>query len=461
MGATAVQIAIIGPMNTLTKTVLSYLAKHNVTSHHAASIPELKDKGLTNIDCLVIQETKNLKQELAALDTLIGPLPTIAMTDCQKLDSITQRDGLYIVSNDSDFNEVINLILKLLAEAQSSRNHPVISDPNSQKVMALAHKVAASNVSVLISGESGVGKEVLARYIHNHSLRHKQAFVAVNCAAIPDNMLEAMLFGYEKGAFTGAIKTHPGKFEQAQHGSLLLDEISEMSLTLQSKLLRVLQEREVERLGSQQTLQLDVRIIATTNRNLAEEIAKGNFREDLFYRINVFPIHWIPLRERRGDIIPLAEHLVAFNADAMQRLTPSFSDEAKQRLLNHPWHGNAREMDNIMQRALILQPGTVINESDIHFDQFTKTPAFQSIQCDNEISTDNDDSSLKNQEYQLIQNTLSINSGNRTLAARQLKISTRTLRNKLVKMRELGLTIPKKRSDAKAKNVSGSKLHEY
>src|SRR5580658_1671514 len=193
----------------------------------------------------------------------------------------------------------------------SQINDPVACAESSRLLMQLARRVAASECTVLIAGESGTGKEVLAHYIHRHSRRADGVFVAVNCAAIPENMLEAMLFGWERGAFTGAHNAHPGKFEQAQGGSLLLDEISEIPLSLQAKLLRVLQEREVERLGSRTSIDLNVRVIATTNRRLREEVSAGRFREDLYYRLNVFPITLLPLRSRRDDILPLAMRLLA------------------------------------------------------------------------------------------------------------------------------------------------------
>ncbi|MDX1519112.1 MAG: sigma-54 dependent transcriptional regulator, partial [Gammaproteobacteria bacterium] len=210
-------------------------------------------------------------------------------------------------------------------------------DTGSKEVMQLARKVAGNDVTVMVTGESGTGKEVLVQYIHRLSDRREQPFVAINCAAIPDNMLEAMLFGYQKGAFTGAYKSAPGKFEQAQGGTLLLDEISEMSLGLQAKLLRVLQEKEVERLGDQKMIDLDVRVMATSNRNMRDEVGAGRFREDLFYRLNVFPISILPLRERPADIIPIAEHFLARQAEKENIEIPQLSDDARQKLVAHTW----------------------------------------------------------------------------------------------------------------------------
>ena len=243
----------------------------------------------------------------------------------------------------------------------------IAEDLRTRELVELAARVAASDATVMIGGESGTGKEVLARYIHRHSARVDGPFIAINCAAIPDNMLEAVLFGYEKGAFTGAVRASAGKFEQAQGGTLLLDEISEMSLPLQAKLLRVLQEREVERLGGRDLIQLDVRVLATSNRHLREEVAAGRFREDLFYRLNVFPLTLPALRERPRDILPLARHLMERHLRGGEILPP-FEPEAEARLLAHRWPGNVRELDNLMQRALILCNGERIGAADIHFE---------------------------------------------------------------------------------------------
>ena len=243
----------------------------------------------------------------------------------------------------------------------------VAEDPGTRKLATLARRVAGTDATVMISGESGTGKEVFAQMIHRHSARNQGPFVAINCAAIPENMLEASLFGYEKGAFTGAYQSRAGKFEQAQGGTLLLDEISEMDLGLQAKLLRVLQEREVERLGGRELIPLDVRVLATTNRTMREEVAAGRFREDLFYRLNVFPLHLSPLRQRRADILPLANRLIRRYCQGGRRL-PHLSKQAQQALLEHRWAGNVRELDNVIQRALILLCGDQIEVADLCFE---------------------------------------------------------------------------------------------
>jgi two-component system, response regulator FlrC len=307
----------------------------------------------------------------------------------------------------------------------------------SRRLSELARRVAASDCTVLIAGESGTGKEVLARFIHRNSPRADRAFVAVNCAAIPENMLEAILFGYERGAFTGAHAAHPGKFEQAQGGTLLLDEVTEMPLVLQAKLLRVLQEREVERLGGRTPVSLDVRVLATTNRNLRAEVAAGRFREDLYYRLNVFPLTTAPLRERRDDVLPLAMHVLNARSRPGERI-PALSAEAAHILLTHAWPGNVRELDNVMQRALILANGAVIQAENIHIEgaDDATSSATPSVPSSGALSE-----SVSAAERDLILDALRTDNGNRQAVAKRLGISPRTLRYKLAKLREAGVEV--------------------
>lgn len=331
---------------------------------------------------------------------------------------------------------------------------PVAVEPSSQQLLQLARRVAQTDSTVLICGESGTGKEVLARYIHQQSARNEAPFVAINCAAIPENMLEGMLFGHEKGAFTGAVASAPGKFEQANGGTLLLDEISEMDLGLQAKLLRVIQEREVERLGGRKPIPLDVRIIATTNRHLQQEAAAGRFREDLFYRLSVFPLQWRPLRERPRDIIPLAEKLFQYHTAKMGRTPVRLDASAVQALLNHPWPGNVRELDNVVQRALILQTGALVADTHLHLNPFASPDVItDSITVDSGAlaplpAPDSADTrpqglgdDLMQREFEIIAETLRSESGSRKNAAEKLGISPRTLRYKLARMRDLGMNI--------------------
>ncbi|MFQ3231768.1 MAG: two-component system response regulator FlrC [Reinekea sp.] len=363
-------------------------------------------------------------------------------------------------------NQLIELIEAHTSVTPTITDSPVAVDVGSQHVLALARKVAKTDSTILISGESGTGKEVLARYLHQHSDREQMPFVAINCAAIPENMLEATLFGHEKGSFTGAVATAPGKFEQANGGTILLDEISEMDLGLQAKLLRVLQEKEVERIGGRQIIKLDVRVLATTNRSLIEEVQAGRFREDLYYRLSVFPLQWQPLRQRKADIIPLAERLLAKHSKKMQKQGIILDESAKQVLLTHPWPGNVRELDNAIQRALILQSGTKINGTDLgvsgeHLIDFeshrnlaleanaTSTerlePKPQSDMSfsviEQPIRSESIHVDLKQKEFEIILDALRVHNGRKNRAADHLGISSRTLRYKLAKMREMGMDV--------------------
>ena len=320
---------------------------------------------------------------------------------------------------------------------------PVAVEPASLQLLDLAARVARSDSTVLISGESGTGKEVLARYIHQHSHRSSQPFVAINCAAIPDNMLEATLFGHEKGSFTGAIAAQAGKFEQADGGTLLLDEISEMPLGLQAKLLRVLQEREVERVGGRKPIVLDIRVVATTNRDLAGEVAAGRFREDLYYRLSVFPLAWRPLRERTADILPLAERLLAKYINKMKHTAVRFSPQAMACLTAYAWPGNVRELDNAIQRALILQQGGLIEAPDFCLaGPVACAPlpvSVESLPLDALTGALGDD--LRRREFEMIIDTLRTERGRRKEAAERLGISPRTLRYKLAQMRDAGMDV--------------------
>ncbi len=336
-----------------------------------------------------------------------------------------------------DADTLVNLVEKHVQPSCPKDDSIVAQSPSFKELLSLSARVANSTANVLIQGESGTGKEEVAKYIHRHSDRAFEPFIAVNCAAIPENMLEAMLFGHEKGAFTGAIKALPGKFEQAQGGTLLLDEVSEMALPLQAKLLRVIQERELERLGSQKTIHLDVRILATTNRSLREEVAKGRFREDLYYRLNVFPLTIPPLRDRKEDILPLAERFLQKYKLADEGAT-TFDDSARVRLVQHAWGGNVRELENIIQRALILKTRNVITGLDLSFESMglAAEPTAQLSESDSSLT-----GKLKTQEEQIILDVLAAVNGNRKAAAERLGVSQRTLRYKLAKLREMGCEV--------------------
>lgn len=369
-------------------------------------------------------------------------MPVLLMTAYATIDDAVQamRDGATDYLSKPFAPEVLLNLVGRYAPAQKiiSRT-PIVADPSSLKLLELSRKVAKSDATVMVMGPSGSGKEVLSRYIHDQSPRSDAPFVAINCAAIPENMLEATLFGYEKGAFTGAIQACPGKFEQAQDGTLLLDEITEMDLALQAKLLRVLQEREVERLGGRKTVKLNVRVIATSNRDLRKAVDAGEFREDLYYRLNVFPIEWRPLCERPGDIVPLAEHLVQRHANSQGLGTIRLSAAARNKLSQYAWPGNVRELENVVQRALILCENKEIDATDLMIDEDMSAPleAVQEHVEDSKLGSE-----LRYQEHQIILDTLVSCNGKRKDVAEKLGISPRTLRYKLARMREDGIEVP-------------------
>jgi len=377
-------------------------------------------------------------------------LPVMIMTAYGSIEKAVQamRDGAVdYMTKPFEAEVLVNMVGQYINSVSTETSELIAVDPISKKTAGIARRVAASDATVLITGESGCGKEVMARYIHEHSSRTDKPFIAINCAAIPHNMLEATLFGYEKGAFTGAYKACPGKFELADGGTLLLDEISEMDLALQAKLLRVLQEREVERLGGNKLIQLDVRVLATSNRNMREQVQAGKFREDLFYRLNVFPLYISPLRDRPQDIVSLAKgfvqkHLVV--TGTIQPQAPELDQSAIDRLLSHTWPGNVRELDNVVQRALILRHADNIMADDIQFEQeFNDSSmlmnAVETMQPANDKTLSDD---IKDREQMRIIEALKHDNGNRQAVAEKLGISERTLRYKIAKMREQGVQIP-------------------
>ena len=312
----------------------------------------------------------------------------------------------------------------------------VANDPASRELFAIAQRVAQTDATVLLTGESGVGKEVVARFIHRHSARQAGPFVAINCAAIPDSLLEATLFGYEKGAFTGAQQAQAGKFEQAQDGTLLLDEVTEMPMGLQAKLLRVLQEREVERVGGKKPVPLNIRIVATSNRDMAEAVAKGGFREDLYYRLNVFPIAIPALRQRPEDIVPIARHFVAEHGGRFGRTGMRLSSAAEAQLRAHTWPGNIRELENVIQRALIMASGPVIEPEALNLaprpTEAASPPLAAEIPAPSALpETEKRADNMKDLERDHILRTLAEVGGSRKKAIERLGISERTLRYKL------------------------------
>lgn len=347
-----------------------------------------------------------------------------------------------------------DLIAAVLAAVADDERPLVSADPSMQAVIKLADQVARSEASILITGESGVGKEVMARYLHTHSRRADRPFISVNCAAIPDNLLESELFGHEKGAFTGAVARRVGKFEEADGGTLLLDEISEMDARLQAKLLRALQERVIDRVGGTKPVKVDIRVIATSNRDLARAVSEGTFREDLLYRLNVVNLRLPSLRERPGDIAVLADHFIKKYAAANGVPVRPLSSPAREALTRHRWPGNVRELENAMHRAVLLATGAEIDVEAIRLPDGQPlagltgaTPAAVGVvghaaQAAETVTRAFVGQTVAEMEKVLILDTLKHCLGNRTHAANILGISIRTLRNKLNEYAQEGLDIP-------------------
>jgi len=351
----------------------------------------------------------------------IGSLPILVITGYATVESAVDvmKEGVcdYLIKPFS-FDDLTNTIEAIMSRDDNNSKEIITSDENMKNLLQLTGSVAASDMTVLILGESGTGKEVLARYIHKASRRSKKPLVAVNCAAIPDNLLESELFGHEKGAFTGALEKKAGKFELAHGGTILLDEIGEMTATLQAKLLRVLQEKEIDRIGGKQPVPVDVRVIATTNRDLQKEIEEGRFREDLYFRLSVFPILLPPLRERPEDIRLLSGHFAEKFAKELNKTLSGFSDEAVEFLRTRRWKGNIRELENAVHRAVLIARGELIGVEDFMLEGNVSQGAVN-------------EGSIKDMEMDLIAKTLETTNGNKTQAARLLGVSVRTIRNKL------------------------------
>lgn len=438
----ALQILVVEDDNALRKALINTLTLAGFEAHGACSGEEAQRCVGETTYALVVSDINMPGMDGVALLRVLHSedpgLPVLLMTAYGTITAAVaalQEGAVDYLTKPFTPDALLTRVLQYARRTVDKRD-PVASAASTQRLLALARKVAVSDVTVLISGESGTGKEVLARYIHRHSERSDKPFVAINCAAIPENMLEAMLFGHEKGAYTGAHIAQAGKFEQAQGGTLLLDEISEMSLGLQAKLLRVLQEREVERLGGRCTISLDIRVLATSNRDLPKEVQAGRFREDLYYRLNVFPMNCTPLRERSEDIPELAEYFLqdyTSRGSTVPRLLP----ETAQKLKTHGWPGNVRELSNVIQRALVLYTGNLIRPDDIVFDTM---PVFTTPVVDIEKVVSDLHSEVQQQEFEVIATTLRQTPSKKEAASR-LGISDRTLRYKLSQMRQAGFLV--------------------
>ncbi len=349
-----------------------------------------------------------------------GHLPVLVITGFGTVENAveTMKEGAYDYLMKPFSFETLKKTINAIMERQNGSREIIAAHPKMKQVLQMADIVARGDTTVLIQGESGTGKELLGKFIHRLSHRKENPFVAVNCAAIPDTLMESELFGYEKGAFTGASEKKMGKFEMANGGTIFLDEISEMSKNLQAKLLRVIQEKEVDRVGGKEPIPLDIRIIATTNRDLYKESLEGRFREDLYYRLNVFPILVPPLRERPDDIRLLVQHFLEKFCAIHGKTIEGLTVEAVDYLLNKQWKGNVRELENVIHRAVLMSEQNRIGVNDFMIDGDTRPP-------------ENHSGLIREMEKEMIFKTLKDVNGNKTKAARILGVSVRTIRNKL------------------------------
>jgi len=449
--------------NVLWLDTVSPLSEEELLRLRSAGVQVLKvrsasDLGvdLKHVDAIVIRLTTDtglLDEVKRILRGLLCSLPLICRVDrhCLEVGVQAMHGGAFDVIASDEWSESVwrSMVSRMGRAPDVPSQSYVFVDPSSQKLLELARRVAAAGVTTLLTGPTGVGKEVLARILHEASPRRNGPFVGLNCAAIPETMIEDLLFGHEKGAFTGAAREHKGVFEQAEGGSLFLDEIGEMPFSLQSKLLRVLQERQVTRLGAQSPISVDFRLIAATNKDLRAAILGREFREDLYFRISTFRLSIPPLVERPGDILPLANHLLnVFGADVG---VDGFTEEAENMLLGYEWPGNVRELSNVLQRALVICSGPLIDAGHLLFDEpslSSAKPAFveRIAQPLPELDAVVDQEgaalgpAIRNREHRVIMAALQT-APNRVEAAKALGISPRTLRYKLAQLRDHGLSV--------------------
>lgn len=426
------------------KIAISHGASVTHTEGLEQTLAVLRAKGA---DLLMVDVVQPIAKFVAALESERIRTPLIACgtsTDARAAVAAIQAGAREYVPLPPD-PELIAAVLEAVAADQSSL---IWRDPAMERVVQLAAQIARSDAPVLVTGESGTGKEVIARHLHQKSLRKDRPFVAVNCAAIPDNLLESELFGHEKGAFTGAVARRIGKFEEANGGTLLLDEVSEMDVRLQAKLLRALQERMIDRVGGNQPVKVDLRIIATSNRNLGDAVREGSFREDLFYRLNVVHLRLPALRERPADILVLADHFARKYAESNGLPLRPIAGDARKLLLANAWRGNVRELENTVHRAVLLAQGPEIGaEAVMTPEGETLGPAAgrdvagRAAQTAEAVTRSLVGHTVADVERELILDTLDHCLGNRTHAAKILGISIRTLRNKLSEYTSSGITV--------------------
>ena len=442
------RLIIVGSLKGQLITAAKIAVSQGAAVTHAESIEQalavLRAKGG---DLLMVDVEQPIAKLIAALDGERIRTPLVACgtsTDARAAVAAIQAGAREYVPLPPD----PELIAAVLAAVAGDKASLIWRDPAMERVVQLANQIARSDAPVLVTGESGTGKEMIAQHLHQKSLRKDKPFVAVNCAAIPDNLLESELFGHEKGAFTGAIARRIGKFEEANGGTLLLDEISEMDVRLQAKLLRALQERMIDRVGGTQPVKVDLRIIATSNRNLGDAVREGSFREDLFYRLNVVHLRLPALRERPGDILALADHFAKKYAELNGMPVRPIAAEARKLLLGNSWRGNVRELENTVHRAVLLAQGVEIGtEAMLTPEGETLGPAggrdvaSRAAQTAEAVTRGLVGRTVADVERDLILDTLDHCLGNRTHAAKILGISIRTLRNKLSEYVSAGVPV--------------------
>ena len=443
----SMRLLIIGRLNGELITASRIAMNRGASVTHAESVEQamnvLRAKGG---DLVMIDVTLSVGDLVVALENERIRIPVVACgtgTDARAAVAAIQAGAKEYIPLPPDADMIAAVIEAVAADARSF----IWRDASMERVVKLAEQVARSEASILITGESGTGKEVLARHVHHRSGRRNKPFISVNCAAIPDNLLESELFGHEKGSFTGAIARRIGKFEEADGGTLLLDEISEMDIRLQAKLLRALQERVIDRVGGSKPVPVDIRIIATSNRNLAEQVKSGGFREDLFYRLNVVHLRLPALRERPADIIALAEFFGKKYAELNGVPAREMSDEARRIVTANQWRGNVRELENAMHRAVLLSSGAMIDADSLRTPDgetlaMEVDPATRAARTAEAVTRSLVGRTVAEVEQDLILDTLDHCIGNRTHAAKILGISIRTLRNKLNEYASAGVPIP-------------------
>jgi len=450
--------ALNGQLNSASAMAVEKGAKVTHAEDEAKAMAILRSRGA---DLLMVDVALDIKALVETLKTEHFSLPVVACgigTDARAA-ARSIREGAKEYIPLPPEAELIAAVLQAVAEDNETF---IFRDPTTKKAVQLAEQVAPSEASILITGESGTGKEVFARLVHRKSNRSDRPFVSVNCAAIPENLLESELFGHEKGAFTGAVARRIGKFEEADGGTLLLDEISEMDSRLQAKLLRAVQEREIDRVGGSRPVKVNIRILATSNRDLSEEVRKGNFREDLLFRLNVVNLHVPPLRERPADIDALAEHFCKRYAEMNAVPFRSLSEPARNLLRRHRWPGNVRELENTMHRAVLLATGSEISPDAILLPDGTRplgsgrendggeAGVFTAADTEGEAAAVLVGRTVADVERDLILDTLKHCLGNRTHAANILGISIRTLRNKLNQYQSEGVPVPRSGDSSQA-----------